>query len=344
MRHENDPQNPPPAAAVLHLIMGFRTTQLIYAAAKLGIADLLKDGPQDASAIASAVGAHPRALYRLLRALASLGIFAETTDGRFQLTAFAQTLRSDVPGSLRGLALLFGDEWLWQAYGRTLHSVTTGLPAFDLVHGQALFEYLHRRPEAASIFDQAMTANSEQESTAVLAAYDFSDAVNLVDVGGGQGALLAAILKAYPQAYGVLLDQGSVIDRARSVIDYAGVADRCAMMPGNFFEAVPDGGDLYVLKSILHDWDDRQSMTILKNCREVMRRGSRLLVIERVVPEGNEPSEAKLFDINMLVVTGGLERTEREYQKIFEAAGFELTRIIPTKAPVSIVEGVPHVV
>lgn len=189
-----------------------------------------------------------------------------------------------------------------------------------------------------------MTARSEQESTAVLAAYDFSDAVNLVDVGGGQGALLAAILKAYPQAYGVLFDQGSVIDHARNVIDYAGVADRCAMMPGNFFEAVPEGGDIYVLKSILHDWDDRQSITILKNCREVMRRGSRVLVIERVVPEGNEASEAKLFDINMLVVTGGLERTESEYQKIFEAAGFELTRIIPTKAPVSIVEGVPHAV
>ena len=344
MLHENDPQNPSPATAVTHLIMGFRTTQIIYAAAKLGIADLLKDGPQDASAMASVIGVHPRALYRLLRALASLGFFAETIDGRFQLTAFAQTLRSDVPGSLRGLALLFGDEWLWRAYGMTLHSVTTGLPAFDLVHGQALFEYLQRHPEAASTFDQAMTANSEQESTAVLAAYDFSDAVNLVDVGGGQGALLAAILKAYPQAYGVLFDQGSVIDRARNVMDYAGVADRCAMTPGNFFEAVPEGGDIYVLKSILHDWDDRQSITILKKCLEVMKRGSRLLVIERVVPEGNEPSEAKLFDINMLVVTGGLERTEREYRKIFEAAGFDLTRIIPTKAPVSIVEGISRAV
>src|SRR5262245_37862159 len=231
MLHENDPQNPSPAAAVTDLIMGFRTTQIIYAAAKLGIADLLKDGPQDASAMASVIGAHPRALYRLLRALASLGIFAETTDGRFQLTAFAQTLRSDVPGSLRGVALSFGDEWVWHAYGRTLYSVTTGLPAFDVVHGQAVFEYLHRRPEAASVFDQAMTARSEQESTAVLAAYDFSDAVNLVDVGGGQGALLAAILKAYPQAHGVLFDQGRVIDHARNVIDYAGVTDRCAMMP-----------------------------------------------------------------------------------------------------------------
>lgn len=342
MLHQNDHQNA--RTAMRHMIMGFRTTQLIYAAAKLGIADLLKDGPREVSAIASAVGAHPRALYRLLRALASLGILAETTDGGFQLTGFAQTLRSDVPGSLRGLALLYGDEWLWHAYGSTLYSVTTGLPAFDLVHGQPLFEYLHLHPEAASTFNQAMTGYSELESAAVLSAYDFADAAKLVDVGGGQGALLAAILKAYPQTSGVLFDQESVIDHARYVMAHTGVADRCAMTPGNFFDAIPKGGDVYVLKSVLHDWDDERSITILKNCREVMRRGSRLLVIERVVPEGNEPSEAKLFDINMLVVIGGLERTAREYQELFEAAGFELTRIIRTEALVSIVEGVPHAV
>ena len=344
MLHENDPQNVPPAAAVGHLIMGFRTTQLIYAAAKLGIADLLKDGPRDAATMASVVGAHPRALYRLLRALASLGIFAETTDGRFQLTAFAQTLRSDVPGSLRGLALLFGDEWLWHAYGRTLYSVTTGLPAFDVVHGHAFYEYLHLRPEAASTFDHAMTANSEQEAAAILAAYDFSGASTLVDIGGGEGGLLAAILRAYPPARGILFDQGSVLDRAGSVIAHAGLANRCAMIPGDFFATVPTGGDLYLLKSILHNWDDRRSITILRNCRDAMGRDSRLLVVERVVPEGNEPSEAKLFDINMLIALGGLERTEREYQEIFETAGFQLTRIIPTKSAVSIVEGVPRAV
>lgn len=342
MHHQNDRQDARAAAAVRHMIMGFRETQLIYAAAKLGIADVLKDGPREVSAMAGAVGAHPRALYRLLRALASLGIFAETTDGRFQLTAFAQTLRSDVPGSLRGLALLYGDEWLWHAYGSTLYSITTGLPAFDLVHGQPLFEYLQLHPEAASTFNQAMTGYSELESAAVLAAYDFADTAKLVDVGGGQGALLAAILTAYPQTSGVLFDQGSVIDHAQHVMAHAGVADRCVMIPGNFFEAIPQGGDVYMLKSILHDWDDERSITILKNCREVMRCGSRLLVIERVVPEGNEPSEAKLFDINMLVVLGGLERTAGEYQGLFEAAGFELTRIIRTEAPVSIVEGVPR--
>jgi O-methyltransferase domain/Dimerisation domain len=338
----NDPQDAPTVELARRLIMGFRTTQLVHIAARLGIADLLKDGPQGASALATAVGAHPRALYRLLRALASLGIFAETTDGRFDLTPLAQTLRSDVPGSLRPLALLYGDEWLWTAYGRTLYSIMTGLPAFDQVHGQTLFDYLHLHPPAALTFDQGMTAYSEQEAAAVLRAYDFSGASTLVDVGGGQGALLAAILTAYPQAYGILFEHSSVIDRARHVMAHAGLADRCAMKPGDFFEAVPDGGDVYLLKSILHNWDDGRSTTILKNCRNVMRRSSRILIIERIVPDGNEPSEAKLFDVNMLVILGGLERTKTEYESLLEEAGFHLTQVIPTRAPVSILEGVPR--
>ena len=166
----------------------------------------------------------------------------------------------------------------------------------------------------------------------------------MIDVGGGQGALLAAILNAYPQTSGVLFDQTSVVERARNVLDRAGVTDRCAIVPGDFFGAIPEGGDVYVLKSVLHDWDDARSIAILKNCRDVMEPGSRLLVVERVVPERHDPSEAKLFDINMLVVAGGLERTGREHKEILQTAGFELTRIIPTRAPVSIVEGVPHAV
>lgn len=331
-------------AAMGGMIMGFRTTQLIHAAARLGVADLLEGGPQDASAMANIVGADPRALYRLLRALASLGIFAETTDGRFELTPLARTLKSDTPGSLRGLALLYGDEWLWRAYGRTSYSVTTGLPAFDLVHGQPIYEYLHRNPEAASTFDRAMSAFSGQESAAILAAYDFRGVSNVVDVGGGRGALLAAILDANPQARGVLFDRATVVEGAREPMTRTGVADRCTMVAGDFFEAVPEGGDVYVLKSILHNWDEARSITILKRCRQVMGPGCRLLIVGRVVPEGDGSSEAKLFDINMLVVAGGLERTGQEYREMLEAAGFELTRITPTHAPVSIVEGVPRAV
>jgi ubiquinone/menaquinone biosynthesis C-methylase UbiE len=328
--------------AVRRLIMGFRATQMIHVAARLGIADELADGPKDAPAIAASVGAQPRALYRLLRALASLGIFVETPDRRFELTPLAELLKRDMPGSLRNLATLYGEPWVWDAYGRTLHSVVTGLPAFEHVHGQAFFDYLHLHPQAAASFDAGMTAYSEQESAAILAATDFSRAGTLVDVGGGQGALLAAILKAYPQAHGILFDRASVLDRARDVMARAGVEQRCAMQPGSFFETMPEGGDVYLLKSILHNWDDARCVAILKNCGAVVPPGGSVLIIERVVPEGNAPSEAKLFDINMLVMLGALERTAAEYRTILAQAGFDLAEVLPTQAAVSIVVAVPH--
>jgi hypothetical protein len=344
MSHRNDCPDAASAAAVRQMIMGFRTTQLIYAAAKLGIADLLRVGPREVSSLASATGAHPQALYRLLRALTSLGFFEEIEEGSFQLTTLGHTLRSDVPDSVRDLALLYGEEWLWQVYGHTLYSVMTGLPAFELVHDRPLFEYLNLHPEAASTFNQAMTTYSELEAAAVLAAYDFTGAMTVVDVGGGHGALLAALLKAHPQARGVLFDQKSVVDQAKEEMVRAGVTGRCTLTSGNFFESVPEGGDVYLLKSVLHDWEEAKSLTILKNCRKAMRPDARLLVIERVVPEGNAPSEAKLFDMNMLVVLAGKERTRPEYQQLFEAAGIKLMHILPTAAPLSILEGQPHIV
>jgi hypothetical protein len=324
------------------LIMGFRATQLVYVAAKLGIADRLADGPQDLAALAAASSAHPRALYRLLRALASLGIFAETSDGRFSLTRLAETLRRDTPGSLRDVALLYGDEWLWSAYGRMAHSVQTGRSAFEHVHGQTFYDYLHNRPETAATFDRAMTAFSAHEAAAILNAYDFSGASTLVDVGAGQGALMIAILRARPRTRAILFDQAGVVEHARAVATDAGVSGRVTIAPGDFFESVPAGGDVYVLKSVLHNWEDPDSIAILKNCRAAMSNRSRLLVVERVVPEGNAASEAKLFDINMMVVPGGLERTTTEYRNILEASGFDLTRVIPTAAPVSILESVPR--
>ena len=333
---------PPDGEIVRRLVMGFRTTQLVYIAAKLGIADVLADGPQQPSALATAVGAHPRALYRLLRALASLGLFAEMPDGRFELTPLADLLRSDAPGSLRPLALLYGDEWVWNAYGQASHSVLTGLPAFERVHGHTMFDYLQRHAEAAAAFDRGMTAYSEREAAAILDAHVFRDGSTVVDVGGGTGALLASILRAYPRARGILFEQAGVIDRARDLLTAAGVVDRCTMEAGSFFARVPDGGDVYVLKSILHNWDDLRSAAILRNCRSVMPRHARLLIVERVVPEGNEPSEAKLFDINMLVMLGGLERTTSEYRDILRAAGFDLIRVIPTGAPVSVLESAPR--
>lgn len=318
--------------------MGFRATQLVHVAAKLGIADLLQDGPQPVSALATAVRAHPRALYRLLRALASLGLFAETANDQFELTALGEMLRSNAPGSLRPLALLYGEDWVWNAYGQASHSVMTGRPAFEHVHGQGLFDYMQAHPEAAATFDGGMTAYSEHEAAAILAAYDFPGAGTIVDVGGGAGALLASILTAHPRARGVLFDQASVTDRARDLMMRAGVLDRCTTEVGDFFERVPDGGDLYVLKSVLHNWDDPDGLAILRSCRSAMPPRARLLIIERVVPEGNEPSEAKLFDINMLVMLGGLERTIAEYRALLRDSGFDLKRVVPTEAPVSLLE------
>lgn len=328
-------QEQTPATTLRQMIMGFRVTQLIYVAAQLGIADLLHSGTQDVASLAHQVGSEPRALYRLLRALASLGIFAELEDGRFQLTPLAQGLRRDTPGSLHGLALLYGDDWLWQAYGQMLYSVQTGLPAFQQLYGQKFFDYLDQQPAARATFQQAMSANSGQEAAALLDAYDFTSVTKLIDIGGGQGALLNAILSTYPTMSGVLFDLPSVITAGETV------AARGERVAGDFFQAVPTEGDLYLLKSVLHDWDDTQSLAILKNCRRAMPPQGRLLVVERVLPAGNAAAEAKLFDINMLVVLGGQERTVTEFQALFQAAGFQLTRVIATASPLSLIEGIP---
>lgn len=340
--HSHDPLGTAAAAATLRqLIMGFRVTQLIHVAAKLDIADHLRLGPRTPHQLAQVVGAEPRALHRLLRALASLGIFAETEAGAYELTPSAQLLRSDVPGSLRGIALLYGAEWLWHAYGRTFQSVQTGHAAFERVHGQPLYDYLRHAPAAADQFHDAMSGFSDQESAALLAAYDFSEVATVVDIGGGHGALLAALLRRQPRLSGIVLDLPEVIAGAERLLADAGVAARATCVAGDFFSEVPGGGDVYLLKSVLHNWDDGTVVSILHRCREAMTRGSRLLVIERVVPPGNGPSEAKLFDISMLVVVGGQERTEAEYRMLFQVAGFELTRVIPTGSPHSLIEGVP---
>jgi SAM-dependent methyltransferase len=290
--------------------------------------------------LAAAANADAQALYRLLRALASVGIFVETTPSHFELTALAKPLLRTAPGSLHDLALLYGDEWLWSVYGAMLYSVRTGLPAFPHVHGQPLFAYLLDHPTAAQSFNGAMNAYSGQEQAAILAAYDFSIATKLVDVGGGQGALLAAILQAHAQLSGILFDLEPVVISAQPLLTGAGVASRCEQVPGDFFVAVPEGGDLYLLKSVIHNWDDGRSVAILRNCRRAIATGGRLLVIERVVPSGNEPAEAKLFDINMLVVLGGQERTATEYAALFQAAGFALSQVIATQSPLSLLEGV----
>jgi SAM-dependent methyltransferase len=322
-------------------IMGFRLTQLIYVAAKLRLADHLQAQPQRPDRLAETVGADPHALYRLLRALASVGIFAEQSDGTFAVTARARLLQTDAPGSLRSMALLYGEGWLWQAYGRMLSSVQTGRPAFQQVHGESLFDYLHHHPPAATVFHNAMTGFSAHEAAAILNAYDFSSAQHVVDVGGGQGTLLAAILQAHPHLCGILFDLASVIAEGQGLIVEQGLSERCMCVAGDFFAAIPAGGDIYLLKSVLHNWDDAASVNILRNCRRAMGEHGRLVLAERVIPSGNTPAEAKLFDINMLVVMGGQERTQEEYCALFEAAELRLTQVLPTYTALSLVEGVP---
>lgn len=336
------PHAAPPAAALRQMIMGFRTTQLIYVAAKLRIADQLRSGPQHSDTLAQRSGADPQSLYRLLRALASIGIFKETGDGLFHVTPLAELLQTGVSGSLHAIALLYGDAWCWSAYGNMFHSITTGEPAFPHFHGQPFFEYLNQHAQAAEIFNKAMTAFSDQEIDAILQAYDFSDVSTIVDIGGGHGYLITAILKANKEAQGLLFEQAPVLDGARNFITSMELEARCELISGDFFNAVPAGGDCYILKSVIHDWDDENASRILKNCRTAMTNNARLLLIERVVPAGDEPSEAKLFDINMLVMLGGCERTAEQYEHLLQGAGLHITNIIATSSALSIVEAVPQ--
>jgi hypothetical protein len=319
---------------------GYWHTQAIHVAARLGVADLLKDGPRSAEQLAGLTGSHPRGLYRLLRALASLGIFAEDAERRFALTPLAGCLRSDVTGSLRSLAIMRG-EWQYEAWGRLLYSVQTNRPAFEKVFGLPLFDFLSRHPDKGRLFDDAMTGVHGRETAAMLQAYDFSGVGTLADVGGGNGEVLTSILKRYPHMKGILFDLPAVAERTRANVEAAGLAGRCAVVAGNFFESVPAGADAYLLRHIIHDWDDDRSATILRHCRQAMGKGGKLLIVEGVVPPGNEPSVSKFFDLAMLVVPGGMERTEQEYRRLFEAGGFRLVRVVPTPTWISVLEGEP---
>jgi hypothetical protein len=333
--------DPSAAAELLRLTSAGWVAQAIAVAAQLRLADLLADGAKDVGELAAQTGTHAPSLYRMLRALASVGIFAEDHDGRFQLTPLATPLRSDLPGSVRAMCAMRGETWFVEAWAELLHSVQTGEPAFEHHHGAPLFAFLADHPAAMALFAEAMTSMSSTECAAVLAAYDFSTATTIVDVGGGHGQLLGAILRSSPSARGVLFDLPATTARAHEPLGAADLTDRCAISSGDFFDSVPDGGDLYVLKSVIHDWDDDRAVRILANCRRAMEPAGTLLLIERVIPASNEPSTSKWMDLNMLVATGGRERTEDEYRSLFERAGFTLTSITPTPAHLSLIDGEP---
>jgi hypothetical protein len=329
-----------PQEHLARLASGYWHTQAIYVAAKLGIADLLNAGPKTADELASDTQTNAHAIYRLLRALASLGIFVEDDQRHFALTPMAECLRSDVPGSVRSLAIIRG-EWQYEAWGQLLHSIRTGECAFEKIYGVPLFDYLASNPEKGKLFDEAMTGVHGRETRAMLDAYDFSGIGVLADVGGGNGEVISSVLKRYPDMRGILFDQPAVIERARGNLRIANLSERCAATAGNFFASVPSSADAYLLRHIIHDWDDDKSVTILRNCRSAMDKRGKLLVVEGIVPLGNEPSLSKFFDLAMMVLPGGMERTELEYRRLFEASGFSLKRIIPTATWISVIEGEP---
>ena len=332
-------QELPPRKALLQMITGYWLSQAIHVVAKLGIADLVKNGPKDRDELARATKMHPHALYRVLRAIASVGIFKEDQQGRFGLTPMAECLL-DQPGSVRPVAIMMGDEH-FRAWGDLLYSVQTGKPAFDHIYGKGVFDFLTENPEQAKVFDAAMTGFHGPETQAMIDAYDFTGIHTLVDVGGGNGTVISTVLKKYPAMKGILYDLAGVIGRAKDNLAKMGLAERCQTVVGSFFEAVPGGGDAYLMRHIIHDWTDEQCRTILGHCRKVMKSGQRLLIIEMVVPPANEPGAAKFLDLNMLVLPGGQERTEAEFRQLFASAGFKLTRVVPTTTEVSVIEGTP---
>lgn len=330
-----------PAEQLFQMITGFALSQALYVAARLGIADLLKEGPKGSDELAKSVGADSSALARLLRFLAGRGVFAECEDNRFQLTPLAECLQTGAPGSMRTRAIFWGEEWVWRPWGELFYSVQSGLPAFDRVYGTDAFDFFAHNPQAAEIFQATMSAQAAWEAAAVAAAYDFSGMEAVVEVGCGDGSLLAAILQANPRARGVFFDLAHVIEKTRAIAAQRGIGDRAEFAAGDFFAAVPAGGDVYILKHVIHDWDDSGALAILKNCRRRLAGNGRVLIVEGVLRAGNGPDPGRLIDLHMLVRQTGRERAECEYRDLLAAAGFELTRVAPTRSQVSVIEGAP---
>jgi hypothetical protein len=330
------PQAIPAEVQLLQMVSGAFVSAAIYTAAKLGIADLLSDGPKTSADLAAETETDEHSLYRLLRSLASVGVFEETALRTFTNTPISDTLRSDAPRSARDLTIWMGEPDHWQVFGHLLHSVKTGQPAWDHVHGEPVFPYLfNTNKELGEIFNRAMTSVSHEAIGPLLEAYDFSKARMVADIGGGYGHVLAN-----PEAKGVLFDLPVVLDGAKEMMETHGVSDRVEMVAGDFFSEIPVAADIYILKFIIHDWYDDKNQKILRNIRASMPDNGKVLIVDTVVPQGNEPHFGKIIDLEMLMAPGGMERTAAEFETLLSDSGFRMTRIIPTKGMMSIVEGV----
>jgi hypothetical protein len=335
---------PPSSARMLQFMLSLSymmIPQAIHVAAKLGIADIVAKTPATIDDLAAATKSNPPALSRLLKFLTSVDIFSEDPAGKYQQTPLSDALRSDHPQSLRGAAIAFGSGFLWRAYGELSATVATGKPAFNHVFGTSLFEYLGAHPDDAAIFNAAMTSISSVELPLIVAAYDFSSFKRIVDVGGGEGALLHGILSANPKVSGVLFDLPSVVAGGAS-LRTGSIAGRCEIVGGDFFQGVPEGADAYLMRVVIHDWNDEDALKILKNCRRAIPAHGKLLLVESVLKPANQPDPGRFNDLVMLVVApGGRERTETEFADLLRKAGFSLTRVIPATGLTSIIESQP---
>ena len=329
---------PQPSAQIIQMAGGHYVAKAIFAAAELGIADHIEDEPVSAEELAQATETNSSALYRLLRTMSGLGFFTEDKEKRFSLTSLGKALKSDAPGYARSTVRAMAGPTFWNAWGEFLYSVKTGKTAAEHVFGKSIFEHLAEKPEQAKLFNEMMIGFHGEEPPAIAEGYDFSEIKTIVDVGGGTGNLLTTILQAYPEMQGILFDLPHVAEEAQDLIETKNLSANCTIVSGSFFDSVPKGGDVYILSHIIHDWSEEQCLQILENCRSAMSADARLLVIEMVIPPGNDFHPAKLLDLQMLTVAGGQERTKEEYAELLGRSGFDLVKIIPTKSPVSVIE------
>ena len=334
-------QTLPPHVQLVNMGRAFMVSRVVYAAAKLGLADELAEGPRSAAELADRLKVHAPSLHRLMRMLAGLGVLTEQDAQRFALTPLGAALETGAPGAARSSLLWFGGPWASGAWDHIMYSLETGKSGMEKAHGMPLFDCLAQHPEFASLFSQMLMGLHSGEPPAVADAYDFSGFGTVVDVGGANGNMLAAILSRHAGPRGLLFDRAHVVSDAPALLEARGVSERVTIEAGDFFESVPAGGDAYVLSHVIHDWTEEQCLTILGHCRKVMKPNGRLLLVEMVIPPGDGPHPGKLLDMTMLLMTDGQERTEAEYASLLDKAGFRLTRVVPTKSAASVVEAVP---
>ncbi|WP_224369576.1 acetylserotonin O-methyltransferase [Hyalangium versicolor] len=330
--------SPHPAQLLVDLGFGFILSGALAAATELGVADRLVQGPKSPALLAEELGADADALFRVLRLLASAGVFTEDSEGRFSLTPSSELLRSQVPGSLRDAVLMLTQKIFWAPTGELAETVRTGRTPFDRIFGKPFFDYLASNASAGATFHRGMSSLSELENGPIARSYDFTPFQTLVDVGGGHGGFLIQALQSTPKLRGVLFDHAHVL--AESRITSAGLSARCEHVTGDFFQSVPVGADAYVLKRILHDWSDEVCVNILRNCRNAMAETGRVLIVDTVIPPGDAPHGGKVLDVMMLASLPGRERTEAEFHKLLAQAGLRLSRVIPTPTAMSITEAV----